>query len=98
MPDGNQRQFRLIGHVELLLDVVEMSADGRSGEFEVFGDPLHRRATREADEYFELPLRKALDRRLGRAIDFRKRKFLRQVCIDVALAGRNLYGDRKSVV
>ncbi len=28
MPYGNQRQFRLVGHIELLFDVVEMGAGG----------------------------------------------------------------------
>ena len=58
---------RLIDDAELLLDVVEVSADSRRGEVQVLRNPLHGRTARETDEYLELALRKALDDALARA-------------------------------
>src|SRR5580704_10161233 len=52
--DGDQGELGLILDAELLLDVVQMSADGRGRELEILGDALHRRAAREPHEHLEL--------------------------------------------
>ncbi len=48
VPDGDERQLGLIHHIELLLDVVEMRADGGGRELQVFGNLLHRGALTRA--------------------------------------------------
>ncbi len=91
MPDGDERQLGLIHHIELLLDVVEVRADGGGGDLQLVRDLLHRRARREADEHVELALRQPLHRRLGAALQIGERELLREVGIEITAAG----GDRR---
>jgi len=86
--NGDQGQLGLVHDAELLLDVVEVRADGGCGKVQIRGDALHRRAAGKADKDLEFPLRQPLDRRLRAAVEFRERELLGERRVEVAAGPR----------
>src|SRR5882724_12319494 len=83
----DQRELRLIDHVEFLFDVVEMGAHGRRRQFQVLRDFLHCRTPREPYEDLEFSLRELIHGRPAPSVEFRQRQLLRKGRLYVASAG-----------
>src|SRR5258706_28047 len=83
----DQRELRLIDHVEFLFDVVEMGAHGRRRQFQVLRDFLHCRTPREPHEDLAFSPRQLIHGRPPPPADLRQRHLLRQGRLYVASAG-----------